>query len=156
MKIGGIKVDKPTEEIVVFEMGGKDVVFKAQAVLDETEFDEICKLPKPPMVKKRGEDEARADFTDKKYNEQIIKYSEKKSHWMILKSLEPSEIEWETVDMKNPDTWENYYKELRKLFTRSQQDVIYEAVMVANGLSDSKIKEARERFLAGERVKVVS
>ena len=32
---------------------------------------------------------------------------------MALKSLEPSDIEWQTVDLHQPDTWDNWMSELK-------------------------------------------
>ena len=154
MKIGGILVDKPTEEILVIQNNGNDIVFKAQAVLDYTEFDEICVKPEPPSIIKRGEKVTTKDFEDKKYNQEVYDFAVLKTNWMYLKSLEPSEIEWKTVKMKKPETWANYKNELKKIFTTQQVEKIFDLVLEANVITDSKIKEGRERFLAGERVTV--
>ena len=129
------------------------IIFQAEAVLNNDDFDKLCPLPSPPMITFPGK-EPTQDVTDKDYIEKVSKYSTNKFCWMILKSLEATEgLTWDTVEMNNPDTWDNYEEELRKGgFTESEIIHIINGVIQANGLSDDKIDEARKSFLAGDLV----
>jgi hypothetical protein len=67
---------------------------------------------------------------------------------LAIRSLEPSEIEWEEVDYDKPATWEKWTDELLDagLSDREVQRVIG-AVMEANSLDNAKIDAARSAFL---------
>lgn len=149
MKFNGKKLDKPNEAFVVIPRHDGDMVFKAQAVLDYQVFDDLCPRPVAPIKIHRVGGE-QSDITDKTYLEQLDIYSRRRVDFMILKSLEATEfLEWETVDMNNPETWSNYDKELAdSSLTDREVDHVLGIVFEANGLSEDKINEARERFLS--------
>jgi len=149
MKIQGKKFDGPAIEIVPIIRGEEEIILKAQAVLDYEDFHTVCPRPTPPEKMFPG-GRKEVNVNDKKYIEDINGYSNKKYTWMVLKSLEATEgLEWETVDMSKPDTWDNYNKELTDSgFTEAEVVRILMAVTNAQGLNSDKIEEARKRFLA--------
>jgi hypothetical protein len=60
-------------------------------------------------------------------------------------------LEWELVDLENPDTWERYQEELQQCnFSDIEMTRIIEGVMTANGLNQAVLEEAEKRFLAGQ------
>jgi hypothetical protein len=71
---------------------------------------------------------------------------------MVVKSLEPSEIEWDTVDPDNPKTWTNYAEDLRGAgFSQVEVNRIVGLVWEANCLDEAKLEEARQVFLRGQQ-----
>jgi hypothetical protein len=152
MKIKGKKLSGPNKIFIVLPRDGEDLCFVAQGVLDYDEFNKLCPLPKPPMVRRKGDDEGTPDFSDPKYQESIQKYGAEKSAWMILKSLEPTEgLEFETIKMDDHTTWTNVYKELKDAGLCDMEITrIIDGVMEANCLSDERVEEARTRFLASK------
>jgi hypothetical protein len=157
MKIQGQKVvAPPKEEIVVIPRDGGDLIFKACMIESYEDFDKLCPRPEPPSkMIKGGKQQSFPD--DPKYLERLHKWAANRAHWMFIKSLEPSEIEWETVDLSNPDTWENYQTEMEESgLSQIEQIRVMQIIQDANGLNQSKIDEATERFLAGQQEQVES
>lgn len=152
MKIAGRIFKGPRVETVVLPRQGGDIVIQAQAVVDFNDFEELCVMPKPPMMQKRGESEQIPLLDDKDYLKKVNAYAEKQTNWMMLKSLEATkDLEWETVDADDPDTWGNYKDELQAAgFSFKEVSLILNTVMDACGLNQSKIEEATERFLADQ------
>jgi hypothetical protein len=70
---------------------------------------------------------------------------------MCLRSLEPSNIEWETVDIDDPGTWLNWDVELKAAgISDVEGQRIINLVMAANSLDEKKVEEARQAFLLGQ------
>jgi hypothetical protein len=154
MKIKGKKYDTPNRELIVIPRGDNEpIVFTAEAVLDYEEFDATCPLPLPPIIQKPGGEKIQ-DIHDEQYRAKVEKHGKRRLAWTILKSLQATEdLEWETVDMKNPETWENYHQELKdsKFSVAEINSVIY-GVLAANNLDEDKVEAARKSFLAGREV----
>lgn len=155
MKIHGKKLNGPNVEVKVFPRSEGDIVIKAQAVLDESEFYELCPPPSPPIITK-PDGTKRLDIEDEKYNNELRKWSSRKSGWITIKSLEATEgLEWESIDIGDPETWENVTQELKEAgFSTAERNVIHDIISVANGLDQKKIEEATARFLAGQEDKL--
>lgn len=153
MKIQGKKIQGPNVETIVIPRGDDDqVVFKAQAVLDFSEFDKFCPMPEPRRLTKPGGAIVH-DVDNPEYRKAVAQYSTDRMAWLILKSLEATPgLEWETVVMGDHSTWGNYTAELRSAgFSEMEIGRIVSGCMSANCLSESKIEEARKRFLALEK-----
>jgi hypothetical protein len=127
------------------------LVFRAVAILDYKPFIALCPRPTPPEVMKRGGEKS-VDTDDPKYGEAISKWATQKTNWMVLQSLLATEgLEFETVKEDDPETWNNYHKEFAESgFTESEINRIVNLVINVNGLDQSKIDEATERFLSVE------
>lgn len=153
MKIGSRVFEKPNEHIVVIPRQDGNVAFSCRAVLDFSEFDDLVPTPEPPFITKAGE-EPRKDFTDEKFLDRTKKHSEKRFAWMFLKSVESTEdLQWDTVDMADSDTWVNYEAELRMCyFTEVEINLITRGVLIANSLDEAMLEEARSSFLASREV----
>ena len=149
MKLHGKPIEGPNVVTVVIPRSSGDLVFKAQAVLDYSDFDKLCPVPQPPTIQRPGGQKS-VNVEDPGYKEQLEKWAEKKSCWMVIKSLSVTEgLEWETVDLSDPDTWINHVEELTKAgLTPHEQSRLVNAFSEANGLSQDKIDEATRRFLA--------
>ena len=149
MKFNGEKLDKPNVEVLVIPRNDKDIVIKAQAVLDYASFEMLCPAPKPPVKMVPGGEKI-TNPEDPEYIKRIDDWAAKKSTWMILKSLEATPgLEWETIKKDDPETWDNYQKELEEaFFSDAEIGRIINTVSTACGLNQDKIDEAMKRFLA--------
>jgi hypothetical protein len=148
MRISGVEIQGPNEEILVLPRLGEDIVIRARAVSDMDEFYALVPEPKPPG--KLTKDGWVPTMKDETFKQKMVRYGEQRYAYMVLKSLEPSEIEWETVDLDNPKTWTKWEEELRGAgLSTVEVDRISVCVMRANALDEAKLKEAREVFLHG-------
>lgn len=155
MKLKGKSITNRNIEIVVLPRGdGDDLVFQAQAIIDYSPFEKICPEPKPP-TKLRRDGAKIEDVKDSRFLAMVLEYSKKRASWIILESLSATEgLEWDTIDMSNPDTWNKYQDELKASGLVEAEIVrLINAVAIANALDDSKIEEARKRFLLGQEEK---
>lgn len=148
MKIGGVVVDGPAEEVLVLPRLGEDIIIRCRAVLDMSQFAAMCPEPKAgKMVVPGG---VKLNDKDPGYLEKCSRHAQLRFAYIALRSLEPSEIEWSTVVMDNPTTWENWEKELRDAgISAIEVNRIVACIMQANCLDEAKLKEARESFLRG-------
>lgn len=148
MKIGGVEVNSPCEEVLVLPRLTGDVVIRAQAVMSMNEFDKLCPEPKPKKVLKAGGWQDNTD--DPSYKTQMEEYGNRRWNYIALKSLEPSKIEWDGVDFGEPRTWEKWTEELAEAgFSSVEINRITVCVMQANALDEAKLEKAREAFLRG-------
>jgi len=150
MKIGGRIVDGPHEEILILPRGDENLVIRAKAIIDLDEFDKICPEPKPPgKLTKDGWIPNKDDAT---YRQMMAMQLDKRVAYMVIRSLEPSNIEWDSVKIEDPRTWLNYIKDFRDAGLATVEiNRIVQCVMIANALDESKLEEARKVFLLGQR-----
>ena len=149
MKIAGREISAPKESVLVIPRDDGDIVIKAQPILNLDEFDTLYPPPEIPILMKPGGVKI-SNPEQPEYLEKQTKWAELKTTWMQLKSLEPTKFEWETVDMQDPETWENYMSELSTVFSQVEVVRILQLVIEACGLSQDKIDEATAAFLAGQ------
>lgn len=148
MRIGGVEVKGPNEEILVLPRLEQDIVIKARAVTSMSEFEKLCPEPKPSG--KLTKDGFVPELNDETYLQKVSHHSNQRFAYLVLQSLLPSDIEWETVQLDNPKTWTNWDQELRDAgFSDVEVNRIITCVMQANALDDAKLKAAREVFLLG-------
>jgi hypothetical protein len=148
MRIGGVLVEGPAQEILILPRGEQVLVIRAQAVnLDE--FDALCPEPKPPG--KLTKDGWIPNLLDESYQQIIANHNEKRIAYLVVKSLEPSDIEWEKVQIGNPRTWTDYVQDFKAAgLTTIEINRIVQCVMQANSLDEAKLEQARKSFLAGQ------
>jgi hypothetical protein len=148
MKIGGVEL-KSCEEVLVLPRISGDIIIRAQAVTDMSAFDALCPAPVAPGI--RTKDGFKPNLKDENYIALADHYSAQRLAFMVIKSLTPSEIEWEKVKLEDPSTWLEWTKELKD---GGMSDVecnrIIMCVMQANSLDEEKLKLAREVFLRGQ------
>ena len=152
MKIGGVDPKTlPTLEILVLPRGEEQLVFRAQGVPDYEEFNALCPEPKPPGIHRPTEGWV-PNEDDPAYKDMMANYGKKRLAWMIVKSLGPSNIEWDTVKPDNPSTWINWDTDMKEAgFSQVECNRIVQLVFQANCLDEDKLKRARDVFLAGQQ-----
>jgi hypothetical protein len=151
MKIGGIDPSTlPKEEILVLPRGDQQIVFRATGISDYDEFNKLCPEPKPPG--KLTKDGWVPDNDDENYQSIVAAHGKKRLAWMVIKSLTPSEIQWDTVDPANPSTWVNWEKDLKDAgLSQVECNRVMQLVFQANCLDEDKLKRAREVFQLGQQ-----
>lgn len=149
MKVGGVEVTKCEEVLVLPRLTGQDLVFKAQAVQSMEYFDNVCPKPKPSMRLVKGG--VKEEHITNEFVEQLENWSRLRYAYICIKSLEPSDIEWDTVDQSKPSTWTGWMQELRDAgLSDTEINRVQALVLDANSLNESKLKAARESFLRGQ------
>ena len=154
MKIKGKKISGPNKEIIPIPRGdGNDIIFIAEAVLDQSHFDKLCPVPKPATKKIDGVDIP--DLDDKNYLKNLNTWGEKKTAWMVLKALEATpDLEWEMVNMNDPSTWLLFRTEFRDAGLNDHEiNRVINGALTAQGLNEQKVEEARDRFLRSEQAR---
>lgn len=152
MKIGGVDPKTlPSVEILVLPRGDQVLVLRARGVSDFEDFNKFVPEPKPPVAW-NPQGEAVSNFDDKSYKDMLTEFMRRRWAYTVVKSLQPSEITWDTVQDEVPGTWANWEQDLKNSGL-SQNEIlrINALVMQANSLDEAKIKWARERFLRGPK-----
>lgn len=128
-----------------------DVIFQARVVQEIDDFDTILPPPQPKTVTKPS-GETSKNFDDPEYIRQLNEWSVKRTHWVVLKALTATEgLEWDTVDMNDPDTWGNYVNDLKEAgFNAAEVARVVNGALSTNSIDEAKMEEARARFLALE------
>lgn len=146
MKVNGIPVTAPPDEVLVLPREGSPLVFKARAVDSWDEFNKLCKEPEPPKIQtKEG---VQDDYDDKGYKSALVSYYAKQNAYLLIKSLEPSNIEWTKVKLDNPNTWTLWSEEMRDAgLTPKEAERIVQLCIDANCLNEAKLEAARKAFL---------
>jgi hypothetical protein len=151
MKIGGIDPSTlSSEEILVLPRGDNTIVFRAVGIPNYDAFQTLCPEPKAPGVMKAGENWT-PNPNDPGYRDMVKTHDKRRISWMVITSLEPSEIEWDTVDLDNPSTWDNWADDLRAGgLNQIEINRVQALVFQANSLDETKLQKARESFLLGQ------
>lgn len=152
MRIGGVDPQTlPTEVILVLPRGEKEIVFRAQGVPDYEPFNKVCPEPKAPVIHKPKIGWV-DNLEDPGYKDMMSTYGKKRLAWLVVTSLAPSDISWDTVKLDEPRTWENWVEDLKTAgFGQVECNRIQQLVFEANCLDEEKLEQARESFLVGQQ-----
>ena len=147
MKIAGKAIAAPKNEICVIPRGDEEIVFEAKAVLDYSEFDELCPEPKP-RIKTYPDGRQEEDTDSSKFKKEYADWAAQRSNWLIVESLKATEgLEWDTVSYTDPKSWGNFRKDLQTNFTAGEVNQIIGCVMAANSMDEARFEEAKQHFL---------
>ena len=150
MKIAGIDPKSLSNEVLlVLPRGESEIVFRAKGLPDMAEFETLCPNPKPPgKFTKEG---WIPNLNDPTYQQILGDWAKKRLGYMVVKSLAPSEIEWDLVKDGDPRTWPKWEEDLKSGgLTQVECNRVLALVLEANALDEAKLQKARELFLAGQ------
>jgi hypothetical protein len=149
MRVAGIEITTCEELLVLPRPDGNPIPFRAKAVAVKDEFDRLMPEPVAPVLQKKGGKVS--DLQDKDYLAAVSKRDDARFALMCLRSLEPSQIEWEQVKIEEPHTWTLWTDELKEAgLSEVEVNRVVGLVMAANALDEEKISEARKSFLLGQ------
>ena len=151
MKIAGIDPKLlPPEQVLVLPRLGGNITFHARGIPDMDEFLKLCPEPMPASI--LTPDGAKPDTTAPGYLSDLKEHNKKRWAYMVVKSLEPSAIEWDTVHLDQPATWANWSADLKANgLTQSECNRVFNLMLEANSLDEDKLQKAREVFLLGRQ-----
>lgn len=148
MKIGGVELKGPNIEIIVFPRPEGNIVIKAQTCPNFKEFDALVQMPQPGGV--RTKDGFKKDYKAQSYIESLEIYERQRFAYMCIKSLEPSNIEWEKTDITKPSSYLGWEEELMEAgLSEIEVNKITAAINLANNVDERKMQAARDAFLLG-------
>ncbi len=149
MKIGGIDPKTlPNEEVLVLPRGDKAIIFRAQGLPDMDDFHNM--VPEPKMPGRLLPTGFEPNPSDPGYQSVLAEYNKRRMSYLVVKSLEPSNIEWDTVKIDSPGTWSNWEKDLKDGgLTQVECNLVFSLAFSANQLDEAKLKKARDAFLLG-------
>jgi len=151
MKVGGIEVVPAPEEVLVLPRGDERLVFKAKPVKDWDRFNKLVPEVIIPVGYVKGEKKQLTN--DKDYISQRSRRNDLMTAYMMLESLKPSNIEWDSVIDDEPGTWLKYEDDLRNAgLSNVEINLVISLVFEANQLDEKKLKAARDSFLRGQEV----
>jgi len=150
MKIAGVDPKNLCSEcVLVLPRAEQNLVFRAKGLPDMEEFEAKCPQPKPPG--KITKDGWVANDKDPTYQQMMTEYGKKRLGYMVVQSLKPSEIEWDTVKLEDPRTWSKWDADLKDGgLTQIECNRVLGLVLEANALDEAKLAKARESFLLGQ------
>jgi hypothetical protein len=150
MKIAGIDPTTLNQEtMLVLPRGETQIVFRAKGLKDMSEFNALCPLPKAPV--KRTKEGIVSNTADSSYQQLMQQWGAKRLGFMVVKTLAPSAIEWDSVNIDDPETWTKWEDDLKNGgLTQFECNRVTALVMEANSLDDAKIERALAVFLAGQ------
>lgn len=161
MKIGGREISNepnrvplvlPRPEIWDEESGefvNNDIRLWAQAVTDFDTLEKMLPEPLPPVAIGKGGEKV-YNHKDPGYKAQLMTYNMRRLAYIIIHSLGPSHITWDTVDLEDPTTWLNYVEDFKNAgLNMIEINLVCKACMEANALDEEKLDKARQLFLRG-------
>lgn len=154
MKLFGQTITEPNTDFIVIPRRDFDIVLTVRAILDDQPFLDMCPRPKPPKISRPGHG-YQEEVNDKGFLRAVEKWAELKTSWIVLESLKatPKEmLEWEKVKYNEPMTWNLWKDEMKTaFFTENEIVSVINLVWSVNGVNQTKLDEARLRFLAGQQ-----
>lgn len=144
MKYKGNSVGAPPKVIHTVHREPENIVFVCEAVLDYSEFEKLVPSPQPPLVRPTGK-APYYDTKDKKYLKALDERSSLRTKWMLLKTIQNSEVEFETIRMDDPTTWDNFENELSTCLTPYEVSQLLGKIYQAN-IPNERVREEAENF----------
>lgn len=149
MRIAGRELKEPKKKLLVIPRDEGGIPFHFIAITNSDDYEKINPKPLPPRVFKQALGQTIEDVEDKTYKAKLMKWSTDKTNWVFLKSIEPSNIEWDTVNLSDASTYENWREDFKNSgFNQQEINAIFNAFAETNFLTDDMLTEARASFLA--------
>lgn len=147
MKVDGVDTSKDfVYGPLVFKRGDKKfLAFTAKPCWDLEEFNALCPYPKnlSVMFAKGGKT---TDPDCPVYRDALETYFQRRWGYVVMKTLEPSNITWEEVDKDDPTTWVNVVPELKKAVSVYEWGLLSGLINEANSLDADKLEENQKSF----------
>lgn len=147
MLINGERINAPFRREIVFPRVEKDIVFTAKAVSTTKDFERLCPAPEPKIERDSKGEFIRVVIDDPVYKKKLDERHTRKLDYQVIKCLEG--VEWETVDIEDPNTWENWKNEAIEIGLSDVEIMtLIGKVLETLQPSEELIEESRQSFLA--------
>jgi len=135
-----------------FKRGDDFLAFYATPVWSKEEFDKLCPFPENTnyFFTDKGKQK---DYECSAWKETEAEYWRKRWGWTVLKTLEPSNLEIEGVDIENPNTWANVEPILRSELAEHEFNRVMAMVDEANALDQRKLDANAATFMERQTAK---
>lgn len=146
--VGGTPAEKNGRigPLVLTSGRGLPLAFYAQAVKDYDEFEAMVPRPDPKKFGMYTKDGWVPDPLSPQLIDQQNAYSNLRWAYTIIKTLEPSNIEWTTVNIRAPETWLAVHDEIKATLCYTERGLLLDLVNEANSLDPAKLEQNRETF----------
>lgn len=148
MKVNGVtaKQEGLTYGPLVYDRGDDQLVFIVQPVWSFDEFEELVPVPENDAVifTDKGKE---TDWDAPAWKDKKAAYARKRWGWFILKALEPSNVEFDTIDLEDPSTYSKVEEELKANLLPVEFNELMATIDRASSLDAQKLEENRESFL---------
>jgi len=146
--VGGVTAEKHgvLPPLVLANGRAKPLAFFVRGIDSYDEFNGLVARPKPAQGMYKKDVGWVADEKSPAYRDQLNEYSKLRGAWTVIKSLEPSNIEWTAVDPKVPATWKGVHAELQSKLSENEYILLLDKIEEANCLSAEKLQENLETF----------
>lgn len=152
MKVNGVALTSMRlVELYLPIAGGGAVEFKFRPLRSDEDFETVCPKPVPPIKIGKG-NVKHANIEDPHFKAAVNDWVTKKLDWEFLTSISATEgLEWETVNLAEPDSWKNWRDDAAKVFGKAELNKLFEAFINAQYLTEELMEKARDAFLTGRR-----
>jgi hypothetical protein len=155
MKVNGIQLQGlRTIEVYLPVNGGEVVCFKFRPLRSDENFEDVMPRPKAPTRILPGNKVMHAT-DDPTYKKMLGEWIVKKFNWEFLKSIDVTEdLHFETVDLNDPSTWDNWRKEMMEYFGEGLTVKVFQGYLDAQYIDEEQMEKARARFLTGRQTRL--
>lgn len=151
MKIAG-KEPKPKgePEPLVFRRHPieESIVFKIQSVKNFEEFNALCPPPKPGRMRTPTgivDDVEAPGYVEARDRQDLLR-----GQYVLIKSLEPSAIEWDKVKLDDPSSWQHAHAELSAVLSDQEHAALIHRIHRANSLTEEMLEAAANDFFQSQ------
>lgn len=143
----------PRADRIIDGVQQEDIVLRFRPIDSWDSFNKLC--PEPPIVMITFAGQAPrpcAPGEDIDYDKAINTHNRLQAKWLVINSiLATPDLEFETVDLNKPETWDQFDTELLAAgFNIFEIQEIYKKATETNVLTEEALEAAKQRFLAAE------
>lgn len=154
MKIGDQKIEgdlaELNEDVLVLPRRKTQIVLTARALPNMEEFEKHVSEPQPKKIFHKGKGWI-SDTKDTTYVQQMERHAKLRVAYFVVYSLVPSEIEWDSVDINDAETWDKWEEDFKASgFTQHECNLILSLCFRVNQLDEQKLEQARSLFVHGQ------
>jgi hypothetical protein len=147
MKVNGVTAQPRAREVLVFERPATgDIAFEFRQVNSQDLEDLEILCPRPPAPGQFTREGFVADEKDKGFQKTLKIWRNQRNAFVYIRSLEPSNIEWDSVNEDDCNTWLNFEKDIRAVLSPFEVGQLVAALDGINSLSEARLEAARQAF----------
>jgi len=155
MKVNGIENKKEAAlKHYPVQRGDAILLFTAQPVWSFDDFHDLCPQPIPgPASVVFTPNGKKVNYECPQYKADLAEWARKRWGYMILKSLEPSNLELDGISLADPKTWGNVEEVLRAELSHFEFAGVMKLIDEVNGLDQAKLDENLQNFFTAQAKK---